>query len=163
MLGRPDPPTLLQVLEGVDGPEDLGAPDPSLGDRGHLVQRRPPGGGLGGSERHQPLAHGDRAGIDDPYRHLVGHSVSGRTGCLNGGRQGAGQVDAHHAVVPIACRGQEGFLECPRGGRRGLGKHVARLASAPELVGGELGSVHEFLGSEADRKGHDRDPSFLGQ
>ena len=159
----PDAAPLLQVLEGVDGPEDLGAFDPTLDHGLDLVEGSPSSGGFGRGQHHEPLTHGDRAGIDDPHRHLVGHGVGRGTGRLVGGGQGAGYVDAHHAVVPFARRGQEGLLERPGGRCRGLGQHVTGLAPTPEFFGGQRRPVHELLGSEADRQGHDRDPPFLGQ
>jgi hypothetical protein len=65
--GAADPAAPLQVLEPAEHAVDAGARDAVLGGGHQLVQAGTGRGLLGGGDDEQPLAHGERVGVDDAH------------------------------------------------------------------------------------------------
>ena len=72
----PDPSSSLEVVEGVD---DADHPSPGHflpGQGDELVQWEAEAGGVGGGQRQEPLAEGERPGVDDGHGH-IGEGLAG--------------------------------------------------------------------------------------
>ena len=143
--GPADAPAPLEVLEPAEDPVDAGAGDAVLGGGDQLVQLGAAGGLLGGGDDEQPLAHGERDGVDDPHGHAV-KVPAAVTGRGVGGRDLRGDGEAEHGVGPFVGGLLERGLEGAGGGRGRLGQGALAAAAVPELGGRELAPVLELLG-----------------
>ena len=148
------------MLEPAQHAVDVGARDAVLGGGDELVHAGSGRGLLGGGDDQQPLAHGQRVGIDNADRHR-GEGLGRGDGRAVGAGDLGGDGQAEDGVGTLVGRLLEGGLEHAGGGGGRRGQIALAAAALPELGRGELAPVFELLVAEADGQRHHDDVVLL--